>query len=615
MRRVLGAAFLAVLLACAGCAAPRVFAPATALLHEDPADNPDGRVLLSVTGRGFGVRSVASRVRLRSADGRELLALDSSDRARVPLWTERRIVLAAPAALGGEPALAVEVVTGLATSLPAEVAFYSYRHFELPRSDPSTNPSPLAVAVDERSRVAVNEEFHTQLKRLDPAAGWEVFDLRRPAGVAIFASELFGDHTSHLSMLGESIVVDSAGRTFATEGGWMLYAGDHPNHSRIVMLAPDGGEPEIWAVPGDDNSVVGLAYDPARGLLWFTQARRSRRVGGIEHVAYEARLTSFDPRRIPPDADFDFAPRERCERSGEAPIGVCSSSRHRRCFDDDDCVLAERVCRDDVADDGACFHEHEIPTPPGETPLLLPGPLLRHSDGTLWYAGYWGGNYLGRFDPETKTFQRFPLARPPGEASCDLRGCACFAPEGSGQRACPKRCCLYQLIGRGPWGLAEDAAGSLAFCAQEADGVALLPRQRFDDPRCATLDARGENPCLSAYPLPDFDPKTSQLHSVVRDDAGNLWFGEGRIDGLDSEPARGASLGYVQAGTGRVILLPPLSLYPFLSTGSECRPAGEPVAHSAAGMAFDPRTGAVFAADYCRKRLGQILPRPAVGSR
>jgi streptogramin lyase len=111
--------------------------------------------------------------------------------------------------------------------------------------------------------------------------------------------------------------------------------------------------------------------------------------------------------------------------------------------------------------------------------------------------------------------------------------------------------------------------------------------------------------------LLDFDPTTTQLHSLALDGAGNLWFGESRIDGRDPDPARGASIGYVQAGTGHMILLPPLSLYPFTSSGIECRPAGEPVAHSATGMAFDPRTGSVWIADYCRKRLGRIVPRLA----
>lgn len=616
MRRALGALLFAALVACSGCATLRVSTPATALLHEDPADNPGGRVLLSLTGRGFGERGGASGVRLRGGDGRVILDLESDDHARVPLWTDRRIVLAAPAEIADEPALTVEVATAFAASVPAQIAFFSYRHFDVLNSDTRTNPSPLAVAVDDRSRVAVNEEFHTQLKRLDPAVGWEIFDLPRGAAENIFASQLFGvDYPTPLSMLGESIVVDPSGRTWATEGGWMLYAGAHPNHSRIVMLEPDGGTPQIWPVPGDDNSVVGLAYDPATDRVWFTQAHRVRREGEVEHVAYPARLTSFDPRAIPPDPDFDFAPRERCELPAGAHVGVCSTTRERRCFDDDDCVLADRVCRDSAPDDGGCFREYEIPTPEGETPLALPGPLLRHSDGTIWYAGYWGGNYVGRFDPATGVFQRFPLARPPGETSCDLEDCVCFAPEGSRQRACLFRCCLYVVLGRGPWALVEEGGGGVAFSAQEAGAVSLLPKQRFDDPRCAALDATGANPCLSEYPVPDYDPAATQLHSLARDGVGNLWFGESRIDGRDEDPARGASIGYVQAGTGDVILLPPLSLYPFASSGAECRPAGEPVAHSATGMAFDPRTGSVWTADYCRKRLSRIVPRPARDAR
>ena len=288
-----------------------------------------------------------------------------------------------------------------------------------------------------------------------------------------------------------------------------------------------------------------------------------RREDGVTHIAYQARLTSFDPHAIPPDVDFYFVPSERCELASGAHVGVCGTTRWRRCFDDDDCVLADRVCRDDAPDDNACFREYEIPTAPGETPLALPGPLLRHSDGTIWFSGYWGGNYVGRFDPATETFQRFPLARPPGETSCDLRDCVCFPPEGSRERACSLRCCLYVVLGRGPWTLVEDDGGGVAFCAQEAGAVARLPRQRFRDPRCAALGATGANICMLEYPLLDYDPATTQLHSLALDGAGNLWFGESRIDGRDEDAARGASLGYVQAGTGDVILLPPLSLYPF----------------------------------------------------
>src|SRR5262245_35906978 len=80
------AAAAAVLVACAGCATMRVhgptlevYAPATVLLHDAPADNPDGRVLLSLTGRGFGARDSASGVRLRDGDGRVVLDVGSDD--------------------------------------------------------------------------------------------------------------------------------------------------------------------------------------------------------------------------------------------------------------------------------------------------------------------------------------------------------------------------------------------------------------------------------------------------------------------------------------------------------------------------------------------------------
>jgi len=607
---------ICLLLLLAGCAAPRVHAPATAVLHDDPADNPDRLALIALTGRGFGVRGVVSGVRLRSADGE--IALASTDRARVPLWTAQRIVLAVPERVLDAPSLELEVTSGPAVSTPVPLARFVYRHADVPRSDPGTNPSPLALALDERSRVAVNEEFHTQLKRLDGDARWEVFDLPRGRAEGIFASQLFGDAPTRVTSLGEAVVVDGRGRTWTTEGGTALYGGRYPNHSRIVMLPPDGGPPQLWPVPGDDNSVIGLAVDPDSGRIFFTQARRSRREpGGVEHVAYPARLTSFDPAAIPPDSDFDFAPRERCELPPAPGVGRCSETRHRRCLDDDDCVLADRVCAPDATDDRACFREHPIPTPVGAAPLWLPGPLLRHGDGTLFVAGFWGGNDLWRFDPRSDAFQRYPFARPPGERSCDLRGCTCFAPEGSDAHPCPARCCLYALIGRGPWGLVEDAGGAMAICSQEAGMVSRLPAERFDDPRCAALDADGQNPCLVEHLVPGFDPTRDQMHSLARDDDGDLWFTQGRAglsdtgpDGRD-DPARGAALGFVQAGTGHVILLPPLSLFPYTSSGVECHERGRPVPFLGAGIAFDPRTRSLWFADFCRKRLGQLVPQAA----
>ncbi|HME69473.1 MAG TPA: hypothetical protein VKM54_06345, partial [Myxococcota bacterium] len=75
MRRPLSSLMLAAAIAWAGCAAPRVYAPVTALLHDDPGDNSGRLALLSVTGSGFGVRSPASDVRLRGAGGRVVLEI------------------------------------------------------------------------------------------------------------------------------------------------------------------------------------------------------------------------------------------------------------------------------------------------------------------------------------------------------------------------------------------------------------------------------------------------------------------------------------------------------------------------------------------------------------
>lgn len=599
-----------------GCATPVLYAPATGLLHADSADDGSGRLLLSVTGRGFGPARAGAAVRLRGRDGRLVLDAPATDPARVLRWSDERIVLEAPRDAIEAAPLALELVTPFADGVAAEVALFTYRHAEVPRTDPFTNPSPLAVAVDGASGVWVNEEFHTQVKRLDASGTWSVYDLPQPPGPGIFAALVFGDASSRAATLGESIVIDPEDRAWLTESGTAPYLGPRPNHARIARVDRSEGVARIWHVPGDANGVVGLDLDPATGRVWFTQARRARQVEGVDVVAQEARLTSFDPRTIPPDAAFDFAPRQRCEIPSGERVGQCSETRHRRCLDDHDCVLAERVCAPGSSDDRGCFREHPIPTPPGVDPLWLPGPLLRHSDGTIWYSGYWGGNYVGRFDPRTETFQRFPLARPPGEASCDRTGCTCFAPEGSEGRACPARCCLYLLLGRGPWGLVEDADGGVAFCSQEGGAVSVLPQPRFDDSRCASLDASGANPCVIEHPLPEFDPTTDQMHSLARDDAGNLWFGQGRSGGSDEtadgheDAARGASIGYVQAGTGRVILLPPISLYRYTSSGAECRPRGEPVAFLGAGIAFDPRTRSIWFADFCRKRLGQIVPQP-----
>jgi streptogramin lyase len=604
-----------VLVAALACASPLVDAPVTGLVHDDPADNPEGRLLLSVTGSGFGTPRPGRRepcgglasgafVRILGEQGREILAAASTDAESVPLWSEHQIVLAVPEPLAVESGLAVQVCTPGAASAAVPVVAWEYEHYDVPRSDPSTNPSPLAVAVDARGAVWLNEEFHTQLKRLSPSGGWSVFEVPQVAGPGIFASTIFGDEPTRNATLGEQVLVDPHGRVWFSESGEALYGGEHANHSRILMLDPYDEQLRVYNVPGDNGGVVGLAWDPERERLWFTQARRFVRAGLVEHVAQEARLTSFDPSSIPPDPFFDFQPGERCERPAGEEVGTCSASAHRRCISDRDCALAHQICSPDAGDDTGCFREHELPADFG---VYLPGHLLRHSDGTFWYAAYWGGNHVGRFDPESGAFQRYPLARPPGEATCTDESCDCFAAD-SGKPPCAERCCLYRLLGQGPWMLAEEPGGDVVFTAQEGGGVARFDHARRDDPRCQALDSAGRNPGIVGHAVPGFDPEKLVMHSLARDGDGNLWVTLGPTPGLASDPGSRASLGFLAAKTRRWVLLPPLSLYPYTSSGQECTGVGDPVAFNGAGLAFDAGAGAIWFADFCRKRLGSIVP-------
>jgi len=99
------------------------------------------------------------------------------------------------------------------------------------------------------------------------------------------------------------------------------------------------------------------------------------------------------------------------------------------------------------------------------------------------------------------------------------------------------------------------------------------------------------------------------VHSIAVDRLGNVWFGAaGPLD----DPGLPSSLGFVSKDFTQIVLLPPLSLFPFVSHGSECLAAGEFVSFSAAGVAYDRRSKAILVADYCRKRVVRVRPAGGV---
>ena len=611
VERSLASALLASLLA---CTTPVAFAPATGVLQADASGA--GRLLLAVDGVGFGApRSGSFRVLdcgrfeagafavVRDQRGRALHVAGATGPGGATAWDDRRIVLSVPAELARAPGLSVQVCrSGGSVSAPVET--WRYDAFEVPRSDPGTNPSPLALAIDSAGAVFVNEEFHTQVKALAPDGRWSVLDVPQRPGPGIFASTLFGDDPTRVATLGEAVMVDPHGRTWWTEAGATPYGGVHGNASRILRREPGAAALHVYTVPGDDGGVVGIAWDPARGRIWFTQARRATRLGRQEHVAQQARLTSFDPERIPPDDPAAASPAEACDVPTGEVVGACSATSGRRCLTDRDCFRAREVCAGGAADDTACFREHELPADFG---VVVPGHLLRHSDGSFWYAAFWGGNHVGRFDPATGAFTRYPLPRPPGEADCPGDSCSCFFPEPD-KPECPARCCRYRLLGRGPWMLAEALGGDVLFTTQEGGALSRFDHRRNTDPACTALDASGRNPCIGDTPIPGFDPARDAGHSLAIDAAGSVWITQGA--GLDfvTSPGTHAPLAFLAPGAAHFTVLPPLSLFPFTSSGTECAPSGAPTAVVAAGVAIDPRTGAVWFADYCRKRIGRLVP-------
>ncbi|HEU5219958.1 MAG TPA: hypothetical protein VFU23_14960, partial [Gemmatimonadales bacterium] len=245
-----------------------------------------------IEGRGFGAPGPKAEV---IASGTAV----PSEAPGVVAWSDTRIDLVLPPEVrSGE--IAVRTPAG-AVSAPLEV--YRLEEWDLPVSA-GTNASPLALARDGRGRLWINEEFHLQLKTFDPgsAAAPAAVDLPHPADpgpFAVFFDELFGvpdvDQRTQTSVLGESILVDPGGRVWFSEGGGFLYelTADgkkvYPNHSRIIRYDPEAGSFRVYNVPGDRNEAVGVAWDAARGRIWFAEG--GRQGGGA--------ITGFDPERTP----------------------------------------------------------------------------------------------------------------------------------------------------------------------------------------------------------------------------------------------------------------------------------------------------------------------------
>jgi len=154
----------------------------------------------------------------------------------VTAWTDTSIALALPASARSGP---LSIQTSDGTSQAIELEVYAYDFFAVPPT-PSTNASPLAVAIDAAHRVWLTSEFQRgELHQLDPTAASprvSALPVALPPPPGPFATRIFGEQRTEISELAESIIVDDHGRIWASQGGGLLYDAAHgmfANHSRI----------------------------------------------------------------------------------------------------------------------------------------------------------------------------------------------------------------------------------------------------------------------------------------------------------------------------------------------------------------------------------------------
>ncbi len=447
---------------------------------------------LQIQGRGFGAPGPSAELVL---DGVRV----GSEEPHVH-WSDSLVELTLPAGVGSG---SLSLRTASAETFTAALEVYRYQWFPAPATA-GTNASPLALARDAKGALWVNEEFHLELKTLDPGAeSLRAISIPRPPDpgpFAVYFEELFGvkdvDRRTQTSVLGESILVDPDGRIWFSQGGGSLYelTADgkrvHPNHSRIVRYDP--GDPaapfRVYNVPGDRNEVVGLAWDEARGRIWFAEGGRAG--GGA--------ITSFDPERVPWDNDFDFS------TSLDALVNPANPEEGFRRF-----VLPDRK--------------------------VYPAHLVIDSDGAVWYTAFLG-NRVGRLDPGSGEIRELPL--PPRKS---------VAPPAK----------IFDT--GGPWEIELGPDGDIYFDESFDLSVSRIDsaRVRRGDAACFRLGSEGNNPCIRELLVADpavLTSDTDLIHSLAFDWDGRLWFGQHG----PNAPGGPDTLGFVLPDLSAVAKLPPL---------------------------------------------------------
>ena len=414
-----------------------------------------------VTGVRFGSPSPGRSVLVHETSGTEV-RIPSTD-ALIISWFDQGITFRLrDSATSGT--LVVETPSGRSQAVALDV--FRYDTYPVPVSV-GTNASPLAVAVDAAGRAWLNQEFHLDSVPLavleSGAAALKLVSAPTPPGPGPFATRIGGgEKRTHITELGEDIVVDPRGRIWVSEGGGLLYNGPLPNHSRVLgydPAAPPGDRIRIYNLPGDHNEVTGLAWDAARNRLWLAQA--SVKVGPS--------LLSFDPEKTPFDNSFDFS----------QPLDSLVHSRT------DPAATGYRI----------------YPLPGARA--AYPTHLLVETDGSVWFAAYLG-NAIGRLDVASGEVVLLPLPKPTS-ANPAARSFGTVGP--------------WDMLGVPGGGLAFNSQFENTLSRLDGSRMGNLTS-------CLRLDRTGQNPCLRTVPVPGADLTHQLVHSAAFDSMGRLWFSQ-----------------------------------------------------------------------------------------
>ena len=292
-------------------ARPKLQTPALAVTH------PGSTFLaLSLTGSGLGTPASGSYVEAQGYVG-GVLTVQPVDALSpdIVVWTDVHVVAKLPPDM---TRVRARVVTPGGRSARVRADYYQYDWFD---TSAAVAGNPTDPALEPGSgRIWIDAEFHRDFGYWDPADAQVKAALYPVAVGTPFHLCIPGCGQADVPTFGEDVTLDASGRVWFTEGGSEPSRYDvPPNHSRVLAYDRAAQTIRVYNLPGDRNSVIGVAWDDGRHRIWVAQTNPGR-------------LTSFDPDNpgIPREEfAWDFSSLPTCDPGGSGSF--CSNDPARGC--------------------------------------------------------------------------------------------------------------------------------------------------------------------------------------------------------------------------------------------------------------------------------------------